>query len=197
MFYLGNRSGLRTGEAAGLRMSNLDFLHEGVIRVRFSWDGPLKEGRGRKRQAQVGPGRVRRHRGLDEGPSGAPEAGWRGSEDLVFPFQPAKPQNRRRKSPWTGYRKEYIEASWERRRSSTGLTGPHDTPSVSRNLKNGASLDEVSAALGALFASGHTDVLRPLRAKDILCEPAAGNHGHEGLPRMRTPQSRSNHGTGQ
>jgi integrase len=42
-FYLGNRSGLRTGEIAGLRMSDLDFLDEGVIRVRFSYDGPLKE----------------------------------------------------------------------------------------------------------------------------------------------------------
>jgi len=43
MFYLGNRSGLRTGEAAGLRMSDLAFVDEGVIRVRFSYDGPLKE----------------------------------------------------------------------------------------------------------------------------------------------------------
>ncbi|MDB4955377.1 MAG: phage integrase family protein [Myxococcales bacterium] len=43
MFYLGNRSGLRTGEAAGLRMSDFAFLEEGVIRVRFSYDGPLKE----------------------------------------------------------------------------------------------------------------------------------------------------------
>ena len=43
MFYLGNRSGLRTGEAAGLRMSDFAFLDEGVIRVRFSYDGPLKE----------------------------------------------------------------------------------------------------------------------------------------------------------
>jgi len=43
MFYLANRSGLRTGEAAGLRMSDLSFVDEGIIRVRFSYDGPLKE----------------------------------------------------------------------------------------------------------------------------------------------------------
>jgi hypothetical protein len=46
MFYLGNRSGLRTlrtGEIAGLRMSDLGFLGEGVIRARYSYDGPLKE----------------------------------------------------------------------------------------------------------------------------------------------------------
>jgi integrase len=43
MFYLCNRSGLRTGEAAGLRMSDMAFVDEGLIRVRFSYDGPLKE----------------------------------------------------------------------------------------------------------------------------------------------------------
>jgi len=30
MFYLGNRSGLRTGELAGLRMSDLDYLKDGA-----------------------------------------------------------------------------------------------------------------------------------------------------------------------
>lgn len=34
MFYLCNRSVLRTGEAAGLRMSDMGFLDEGLIRVR-------------------------------------------------------------------------------------------------------------------------------------------------------------------
>lgn len=43
MFYLGNRSGLRTGEICGLRMSDFEYLDEGVIRVRHSYDGPLKE----------------------------------------------------------------------------------------------------------------------------------------------------------
>ena len=43
MFYLGNRSGLRNGELAGLRLSDLDFLDEGIIRVRYSYEGPLKE----------------------------------------------------------------------------------------------------------------------------------------------------------
>lgn len=45
MFYLCNRSGLRTGEAAGLRMSDLDFIEEGVLRVRFSYDGRSKRTR--------------------------------------------------------------------------------------------------------------------------------------------------------
>lgn len=43
LFYVCNRSGPRTGEAAGLRMSDMSFLEEGIIRVRFSYDGPLKE----------------------------------------------------------------------------------------------------------------------------------------------------------
>jgi hypothetical protein len=38
-----NRSGRRTGETAGLRMSGLSFVDEGIIRVRYSYDGPLRE----------------------------------------------------------------------------------------------------------------------------------------------------------
>ncbi len=43
MLYLGNRSGMRPGEAAGLRMGDLSWLGEGVIRVGHSYDGPLEE----------------------------------------------------------------------------------------------------------------------------------------------------------
>jgi hypothetical protein len=45
MFYLGNRSGLRTGESCGLHLSDLAFVKEGTIRVCKSYDGPLKEDR--------------------------------------------------------------------------------------------------------------------------------------------------------
>ena len=73
-------------------------------------------------------------------------------EDLLFPFQPPKPQNRRRTSTWTGYRKEHIEWCWERAAKEIGvdLTWYQATRHsfVSRSLKNGASLDEVSAAVG-------------------------------------------------
>jgi integrase len=41
--YLGNRSGLRTGEICGLRVADLGYLKERVIRVRYSYRGPLKE----------------------------------------------------------------------------------------------------------------------------------------------------------
>jgi hypothetical protein len=44
-FYLANRSGMRLGEVVGLRMGDLDFLPDGVIRVAHSYGGPLKEDR--------------------------------------------------------------------------------------------------------------------------------------------------------
>ena len=46
MFYLGNRSGLRTGEIAGLRMADMAYLKDGTVRVRYSYGGPLKEDKG-------------------------------------------------------------------------------------------------------------------------------------------------------
>ena len=99
MFYLGNRSGLRTGEAAGLRMSDLDFLQEGIIRVRFSWDGPLKEdkdGSGKLKWVPAAFDALKMlkvhlaERKLD----GA------GSEDLVFPYVTAR-QSGRGRFRWT------------------------------------------------------------------------------------------------
>jgi len=76
-------------------------------------------------------------------------------EDLAFPFEPEKPQNRRRTSAWPGYRKEHIEHCWNRAAKDVGLvlTWYQATRHsfVSRSLKNGASLDEVSAARRATF----------------------------------------------
>jgi hypothetical protein len=46
MLYLGNRSGLRTGEIAGLRMADMEYLKDRAIRVRYSYGGPLKEDKG-------------------------------------------------------------------------------------------------------------------------------------------------------
>jgi integrase len=73
-------------------------------------------------------------------------------DDLVFPFTPAKPQNRRRTSGWTGYRKEYVEACWEEAAEKVGVDltwyNATRTTFVSRNLKAGVPLDEVSAAVG-------------------------------------------------
>ena len=46
LFYLCNRCGLRTGEACGLRMSDLDEMGTGTIRVRFSYLGPAERRQG-------------------------------------------------------------------------------------------------------------------------------------------------------
>jgi len=161
MFYLANRSGLRTGESAGLRMSDLSFVDEGIIRVRFSYDGPLKEdkkGEGKVKwvpapedcQQFLGPWLDQRR------------AQGAGPEDRIFPCA-------RRKG--LCYRKEFIEQCWEH--AAPALVGSKTAtfktkkgeivevqrPTmtwyeatrhsfVSRHLANGASLDEVSAAVG-------------------------------------------------
>jgi integrase len=160
MFYLGNRSGLRTGEAAGLRMSDLGFLDEGILRVRFSYDGPLKEDK--KGQGKVKWAPAPEDIGEVAGPwlTARREQG-AGPEDLVFPC--ARRGGR-------CFRKEYIEQCWERaapahvgstvvkKKLRAGVVEvPHPAVSwyqatrhsfVSRHLAAGASLDEVSAAVG-------------------------------------------------
>lgn len=142
MFYIGNRSGLRTGEIVALRMADLEFLHEGIIRARYSYDGPLKEdkkGTGKMKWVPAAEDALRvlgpvlaRRRAQGAGP-----------EDLVFPCP-------NRDGSW--YRKEFIEACWEAatKKLEVDLTWYEATRHsfTSRNLEAGASLDEVSAALG-------------------------------------------------
>ena len=142
MFYLGNRSGLRTGEIAGLRLSDLDFLHEGVIRVRFSYEGPLKEDKNGDGKVKWVPAAVDAEDMLGSAVATRRGQG-AGPEDLVFPC------------PTRGgrpYRKELIESRWADAAKAVGvsLTWYQATRHsfVSRNLARGASLDEVSAAVG-------------------------------------------------
>jgi integrase len=161
MFYLCNRSGLRTGEAAGLRLSDMDFIGEGIIRVRFSYDGPLKEdkkGEGKVKWVPA-PEDIREFLGpwLD-----ARKAAGAGPEDRVFPCKSRK---------GLCYRKEFIEQCWEN--AAPKHVGEREVllkkkgdkvenevkpkmtwyqatrhSFVSRHLSGGASLDEVSAAVG-------------------------------------------------
>jgi len=143
MFFLGNQSGLRPGEIAGLRMADLSYLNEGTIRARFTYDGqPLKEdkaGVGKMKwvpaakdaAALLGPWLTRRRTG------GA------GPEDLVFPCPTRDGRC---------YRKELIEARWEAVAKKLGLSMTFYQATrhsfASRNLSRGASLDEVSDAMG-------------------------------------------------
>lgn len=142
MFYLANRSGMRTGEASGLRMSDLGFLDENVIRLRHSYDGPLKEDKRNEGKVKWAPAAddcaAFLAPWLDERRKDNP-----GPEDLVFPG-PTMPDR--------AHRKEYIEDRWDlvRYEFAQGMTWYQATRHsfVSRLLAAGASLDEVSAAIG-------------------------------------------------
>ena len=142
MFYLGNRSGLRTGEIVGLRMADLAYLNEGVIRVRFSYDGPLKEDKNGTGKVKWAPAA---EDALDAlGPwLDARQAAGAGPEDLVFPCAT-------RGGSW--YNRRFLERAWDNvaPKHKIELTWYQATRHTftSRALANGGTLDEVSAALG-------------------------------------------------
>lgn len=142
MFYLGNRSGLRTGEIAGLRMADVEYLLDGVIRVRFSYDGPLKEDKGSRGKMKWVPAAADAVKILGAWIAQRRAEG-AGAEDFLFPCA-------RRQGSW--FRKEYIEGCWQRvaQKHNLALTWYQATRHsfVTRSLKAGASLDEVSAAVG-------------------------------------------------
>ena len=140
MFYIGNRSGLRLGEICGLRLSDIEGLADGAIRVRYSYEGPLKEdkkGGGKVKWApapddagsMLGPWLERRR------------AGGAGPEAFVFA-----------RADGTHFRKEFVEWHWERARDALGLTLTFYEATrhsfASRNLSRGVALDEVASALG-------------------------------------------------
>jgi hypothetical protein len=184
MFYLCNRSGLRTGEAAGLRMSDMAFVDEGLIRVRFSYDGPLKEDK-------KGEGKVKWVPAPEDcaeflGPwLDQRKAQGANSEDRVFPCA-------RRKG--LCFRKEYIESCWEeaapetRRRSRAPAQEKGDkvanevdddlTPGHASQLREPSPLARRLARRGQrrrrpLLAHRHEAILRSLPL--VLAEAAGGS----------------------
>lgn len=140
MFYLGNRSGLRNGELAGLRMSDLDFVEDGAIRVRYSYDGPLKEDKDDGEKTKWVPAAEDFHDVMDPWLERRRSEG-AGPEDLVF-LNP------------TGvmFNKKNFERGWKPVREALGLKETWYQATrhsfASRSMANGASLDEVSDALG-------------------------------------------------
>jgi integrase len=140
MFYIGNRAGMRLGEICGLRMSDVEGIADGAIRVRYSYNGPLKEdkrGAGKTKWtpapsdavAVLGPWIERRRA---EGASG---------EAFLFEREHGRP-----------FRKEHVEYRWELAAEALGLglswyqATRHSF--ASRNLSRGVPLDEVASALG-------------------------------------------------
>lgn len=141
MFYVGNRSGLRLGEICGLRLSDVASIEQGAIRVRYSYNGPLKEDRRGVGKTKWAPAP------LDAGAVLGPWIARRraeGAADEAFLFAATNGGH---------FRKEAVEAAWERARDALGLgrltwyaSTRHSF--ASRNLKRGVPLDEVAAALG-------------------------------------------------
>lgn len=142
MFYLSNRSGLRLGESAGLRMSDLEGIANGSVRVRFSYDGPLKEDK-------TGAGKVKWAPAAEDAAAllepwlAKRRAEGAGPESLAFPCATRGGRT---------YRRECIRGHWERATKALGLelTWYQATRHsfVTCSLRDGASLDEVSAAVG-------------------------------------------------
>jgi len=145
IFYVGNRSGLRLSEITALRLSDLDELEDGVVRVRHAGDdgcGPLKEdktGGGKVKYvpapsdaiAVLGPHLERRR------------AVGAGAEDLVFVDQDGEHIDR-----------HAIAFRWRVVAKELGLPpglnfyrGTRHS-FVSRASAAGASIDEVASAVG-------------------------------------------------
>ncbi len=130
-------------------MSDLTWLDEGVIRVRFSGDGPLKEDRRGQGKMKWAPATIDAKRVL------RPWLERRRSENAeaeALVFLPVEIGDRPRHLRWRGIRKEFVQSCWEQARAAcgVGMTFYEATRHsfISRNLEAGASLDEVSAAVG-------------------------------------------------
>ncbi len=168
MFALGNRSGLRLGEIAGLRMSDLDHLTEGFITASHSYDGPLKEDRGtdavhrtKTVPAPVGAEKVLGPHLKERRAEGA------GSEDPVF--LPPSPKWTRiiRRRAWPGYTKEAVNYHWRKACAAVGLVDKNGRPTVtwygatrhsaaSRAKKAGLLPEQIAESLG----HRNTDMVR-------------------------------------
>lgn len=154
-YYLCNRCGLRLGEAFGLRLSDLSFLNKEIIRVRFSWGGPLKEDKN-------GEGKVKWAPAPDDaiaflGPwLDKRRAEGAGEEDLVFPpmgigLNDLKPATNYDKAA-AKRTKVAVNRAWRRlpeelRTNMTWYEASRHSY-VSSKLSAGARFEEVSSAVG-------------------------------------------------
>jgi integrase len=151
-FWLGNRTGMRPGEVAGLQLRDLDQMGEGVIRVQHSYAGPLKEDKKGDGQVKWVPAPADVEKWL--GPLLAERrAQGAGDDDVLFRYVPET--GRPRKDPtWEGITEDLFKHAWREVRLKIpklkGMRYYHATRHsfVSRCLAAGASMDEVSAAVG-------------------------------------------------
>jgi integrase len=189
VFYLCNRAGLRSGEALGLRVGDLAFLDEGTIRVGHSYMGPLKEDKRSEGKVKWVPAPEDAAAVLSDWLAKRQAEG-AGPDDLVFPSEPSRGRSDKREAPKPGegrpYRAEYLGRHWNAVAAEHGLAMTWYQASrhsfASRNLSAGASLDEVSSAMGhastAITRRHYDHVIRrsfspTLRAGLGLTGPAA------------------------
>jgi integrase len=140
MYFVGARSALRVSEICGLRLSDVEDLGKGCIRVRFSGTGPLKEDR-------RGTGKVK----FAPAPADALEV--LGPHIEARKAAGALPEAFLFVHPGGGrYWKGHVEHAWNGMRERLGLTltfyQATRHSAASRWLSQGGSLDEVSSALG-------------------------------------------------
>ena len=136
MFYLGSVTGMRPGEIAGLRLGDLATAADGALWITRSYEGALKEDRhgGKGKPVCIPPVAA----GYLEPWLARRRAEGAGPKDLVFP----------------GHIPAHRSRAMTKVRAAFGLPADLDWyratrhSFASRKLKAGASLDEVSRALG-------------------------------------------------
>lgn len=140
MYFIGSRSALRVSEICGLRLSDVEDIAKGSIRVRFSGTGPLKEDRRGTGKVKFAPAPADAQAVL-----GAWLEQRRGAGALPEAFLFVHPGGGR-------YWKGHVEHAWNKARAQLGLTltfyQATRHSAASRWLSQGGSLDEVSSALG-------------------------------------------------
>lgn len=150
MFYLGNRCGMRTGEIAALTLSDLGWLSEGVIRVRRSYDGALKEDKYSAGTVKWVPAATDAEKFLEPHLTRRRAVG-AGPEDLLF--QPCRGIGEQHSSHLPKfYGPVQIGRAWRPVAEALKIkcTWYEATRHsfASRNASAGVALDEISAALG-------------------------------------------------
>jgi integrase len=156
MFYLSRFAGLRPGEVAALRMSDMEWVGEGTIRTRHSFNGELKESKNGSKPVKWVPAPVdaadvlglhlKRRKLQGAGP-----------EDLVFLYTRPGILGRKRTDPkwagWGGWHRKEMQDQWRAACDKLGLpkdlkfyTGRHSY--VTKALVADNPLDQVSAAIG-------------------------------------------------
>ena len=149
IFLTGYIGGLRPGEVCGLRLSDLDYLDEEIIRIRFSRLGPLKEDKGdgppKVKWAPVSDDlipllKVLRKKREDAGAQ---------PEDLLFAYPKAFSP-----SPGVPYSKMHLSREWRRVKKELSLPAETDLYAATRHtwtnrqLAAGEHLDAVADVLG-------------------------------------------------